>query len=501
MRWACGTVLVGALAALGTTTLPDDAELTIELVDADGRPLPGLIRLEDAGGKPVALRGLLSRGDGLNPKAPIRRWWVLPKRTTLRLPAGTYTLEAFHGLETRLVSRTVKTGRTLRVTLERFHDPGPWRAGNTHLHLRRQEKIHAERYLREISAADGLDVVFVSHLERDGDDAGYVSNSLTRGDLERLSDGNVLFGNGEEHRHNFAAYGEGYGHVMLLDLRKLVQPVSIGPGIMKKGTDGIPLRRGIETARADGAAIVWCHNSFGLEDIPNWFSGRVHAQNIFDGGTHGSYKDTFYRYLNAALRVPFSTGTDWFIYDFNRVYVPVAKLESPKDFLRELRAGRSFITNGPLLEFTVNGEPIGSVLREAKGVARGRAAGRVDFRRLELVRNGEVVASVRTVPRDGYFEAVLEHAIEGPCWMALRIPPPGKEAPKNELGRALFAHTSPVYVGGRVMDPATVKGLLDEVRRARRTVEEKALFADDAERRAVLAVYDEGIAALEGMLK
>ena len=38
------------------------------------------------------------------------------------------------------------------------------------------------------------------------------------------------------------AFKEGYGHVMFLHLPELIQPVSIGPGISGKGTDGIPLR-------------------------------------------------------------------------------------------------------------------------------------------------------------------------------------------------------------------------------------------------------------------
>src|SRR4029450_348859 len=124
--------------------------------------------------------------------------------------------------------------------------------------------------------------------------------------------------------------GGGFGRVMLLALLKRGEPVSIGPGIMREGTDGIPIQRGIKTARADGATIIWCHNTFGHEDIPNWVSGLVHAQNIFDGGQHGGYADTFYRYLAAGMKVPFSTGTDWFIYDFSRVYVPLAGAWSPK---------------------------------------------------------------------------------------------------------------------------------------------------------------------------
>ena len=37
----------------------------------------------------------------------------------------------------------------------------------------------------------------------------------------------------------------------------------------------------------------------------------------------GSYEENYYRYLNVGLRLPISTGTDWFLYDFARVYAGV----------------------------------------------------------------------------------------------------------------------------------------------------------------------------------
>ena len=53
------------------------------------------------------------------------------------------------------------------------------------------------------------------------------------------------------------------------NIKSLIQPVSIGPAIMKSGTDGIPLQRGIDAARRDGATVIWCHNKKGVEDLPN----------------------------------------------------------------------------------------------------------------------------------------------------------------------------------------------------------------------------------------
>ncbi|MBI3854786.1 MAG: CehA/McbA family metallohydrolase, partial [Planctomycetes bacterium] len=277
-----------------------------------------------------------------------------------------------------------------------------------------------------------------------------------------------------------------------------------------------PLQQGIDEAKKQGATILWCHNTFGLEDIPNWIGGRPHAQNIFDGDpeAHHGYQETFYRYLNAGLRVPFSTGTDWFIYDFSRAYAAVQTLSAPRDWLRALEAGRTFITNGPFLDLEVDGKGPGETvsLEAARSVRlKASALGRVNFRRLELIRNGEVLEGIDTRVRDGHFAASIEKSlsVEGPCWFALRIPPPPtKEAPqadvpRSELGGPLFAHTSALHVevGGRKhFDAGAAKSLLDEMGQAREKILKNGVFASDHERDHVLSVYALAISALEKRL-
>ena len=94
-------------------------------------------------------------------------------------------------------------------------------------------------------------------------------------------------------------------------------------------------------------------------------AGRTDAReavDFFDGGSRGSYDDTFYRYLNLGMRVPFSTGTDWFMYDFSRVYVDLQGESTVEAWLRSLAAGRNYITNGPLLEFRVAGRALGETV-------------------------------------------------------------------------------------------------------------------------------------------
>ena len=168
---------------------------------------------------------------------------------------------------------------------------------------------------------------------------------------------------------------------------------------MKEGTDGIPLQRGIRQARAGEGTVIWCHNTFGHEDLPNWIAGLLHAQNIFDGGSHGDYAD-IYRYLDVGMSVPFSTGTDWFIYDFARVYVPLEGGVTARRWLETLARGKLYITNGVFLELQADDKGIGDTIAVSEGQrlrVTGRAIGRRDFQGVERVYNGHVVHTERAL--------------------------------------------------------------------------------------------------------
>lgn len=518
---ACLILVFGL--GLGVAEEEAGCTVTIRLVDADsGDPISGVIRVRDAAGEVVPIAELLPRGRGLSADSPIQEWSVLAEPQAITLPRERLMLTTFSGLETESTRRVLELSdqNVVEVTIpvrRFFHAQrnDRWNA-NTHVHLQKITRDESDRYLVDVGRADGLDLVFVSYLQRAVADADYTTNKYSRSDLHALGNGHVHFEHGEEHRHNFSGFEEGYGHVMLLAIPELIYPVSIGPGIAQTGTDGLPLKRGIERARELGGTVIWCHNQWGLEDIPNWLAGRLHANNIFDGGTHGSFRHSFYRYLDCGLPVPFSTGTDWFIYDFSRVYVPHVGRPTPEKWLAQLAAGRSFITNGPLLEFSVNGMAFrADVALDRPGVVQVRASakGRIDFKRLEIVRNGDVILQKPSHQRDGHYEAQFDMPLDisEPCWLALRTPPPAvpddpelsDPSPLNEYGRELFAHTSATFVdigGRRVFRHEVARELLAEMEASSEFIVERGLFADDAEKRTVLEVYDEGIAALKAKL-
>ncbi len=487
----------------------ETSQLTLRLVDeATGEPIPGCVRLRETGaGEWLTLDGLLPRMLGLPQQKRALGWHVATGRETISTPKTRLTIEGISGIEYRAATREIdltnQTATTVDLPLRRIFDSAAkgWVAGNTHLHLRKLTRETADRYLTEVSRADGLRVVFVSYLERALVDREYTTNAYTAADLRRISGDGLIFAPGEEYRHNFGAGGEGYGHVMFLAIANRILPASVGPGITHRGTDGTPLRAGIDAARADGGTIVWCHNAFGLEDLPNWLSGRIHAQNIFDGGNRGSYTDSFYRYLNLGLRVPFSTGTDWFVYDFSRVYVRHAEDAplSAETWLSALRQGRSLITNGPWIELNVDeSEPGDTIdLAQPREVSiSAKAAGGVEFEGLEIVQNGEIIT---TSADSGFSAEIREHRlkISEPAWIAARVRP--KKGAKNAFGAEIFAHTSPVYVnfqGRAVFDAKTAETMRSELKMSLAAIERQAKFADETERETVLAIYREALESI-----
>ncbi len=500
------------------------ARVRITLVDASsGKPVPGVLRARAAGqAKALPLESLLRRGQGLEENKdpagalyPILDWYTLPSDTEITLPRKKILLEAFSGLESELARVDLdlreSAPETVAVPIQFFSQVSQnrWFGGNTHLHLRNLDAEGARRYLSEIPYVDRLDILFISYLERGiwpskprkqaRDDESYITNRYPIGELGRFRSRGPILSNGEEHRNNLPER-TGFGHVMLLGIQELIKPVSIGPQIEGAGSDGTPLQEGILEARRQGGTSIWCHNEYGWEDVPNFVAGNLDGLNLFDGGGERSTYGTWYQYLNAGLRVPASTGTDWFMYDMARAYVQIGGALSTKSWLGALAAGRSFITNGPLLEFEVEGKGVGSVVPLSKpGRVRvaGVAKGRQRFGRLELVQNGKIVGQVEATREEGHFRAdlELEVQIDEPSWLALRTEGSGN----SYYGWPLFSHTSATYVSieGRMPRSSEAQNaLIQEMENALADIQQKAIFFSAEERERVLGVYQRGIETL-----
>jgi len=126
-----------------------------------------------------------------------------------------------------------------------------------------------------------------------------------------------------------------------------------------------------------------------------------------------------------------TAGTDfpcgpWGVPGAERFYARLGEEPTRRGLLEAVRAGRTFVTNGPLLDLRVGTAGIGEelALSEAGEVAvEGRVLfdpERDDVKRVELIRNGAVVPAVPTVGR-GEIRVGWQGEEQESAWWALRV--------------------------------------------------------------------------------
>ena len=111
-----------------------------------------------------------------------------------------------------------------------------------------------------------------------------------------------------------------------------------------------------------------------------------------------------------------------------------------------MRSGRSFISNGPMLEFTVESASSGETLKlpgKKEVRLQAQAFAQTPLDRLELIRDGRVVAEGRSSADKLSFK--LDHTLpmERSGWLAVRTSGPPVAA--LTVGRQV-AHANPVHV-------------------------------------------------------
>ncbi|MBK9167642.1 MAG: CehA/McbA family metallohydrolase [Bryobacterales bacterium] len=355
-----------------------------------------------------------------------------------------------------------------------------WYSGNTHTHYHLQIDEDPDERLRLVPPAEALDVSVISYLIRN--DSPYITNRYPVGRLPQFSRDGTIMDMGEEARNNRTFGDFGYGHCLFLNIPRAIEPVSTGL-LSKDGNapDFPTLSMLCAEARRLGGTTIWCHNGGGMELPVVAALGDLDAFNLADG-LDADYA-RYYDLLNCGFRIPASSGTDWWIYDHNRVFVRIAGDFHYDSWIAGLREGRTLVTNGPLLDLKVDGQGPGARLERASpAVARVevRALSRIPFDAVEIVQDGVVVASQ---PAVGGREVRLEREIplRRGGWLAARV----QSSARSYGGAAVFAHTSPVYVrvAGTPARRAEAAGrFIDEIEESQSFIRKNYRFATDADR-------------------
>ncbi|MFN7933597.1 MAG: CehA/McbA family metallohydrolase [Bryobacteraceae bacterium] len=468
-------------------------------------------RLTDAGGNPVAAKIRVTEantGEVFMPREAIktmpdrRHYFYARGNYEVAVPAGRYRIEAVRGICHQQAVEFTEVGSGIAHNVDLSIAPlrdlkrAGWYSGNTHTHYHLSIDENPDDRIRMVPPAEDLDVSVLSYLIRN--DSPYITNRYPVGRLPQFSRDGTIMDMGEEARNNIRFGDFGYGHVLFLNIPRPIEPVSTGL-LSKDGKapDYPTLSTLCAQARQLGGTTVWCHNGSGIEIPVAAALGLVNAYNVADG-LAADY-ERYYRLLNCGLPITASTGTDWWIYDHNRVFVQVEGPFTYDSWIAGLRAGRTFVSNGPLLLLTVDGKGPGStVAPRGKIQVSAEVVSRIPFERIEIVRDGRVVADQPSV---GGTEVRLEREleVEEGGWIAARV----SGSAKTYAGYPVFAHTSPVYLrvdGTPYRKAEAIGACVDEVERSMRLIAKTYRFDSDGQRAMAVGKFREGREAFARLL-
>lgn len=430
--------LTAGLSALSLACSPQPGSLRVRVVDvATGVETPARVELLAADGEPhVPPDALPVASECL--VAPLPAWsrpfthgreiWNPYTRTTqfyvdgsarLDVPPGRYRIRVFKGNEFRVWGHELEVrggSRTeLVAELERWIDPARegWYGADDHLHISRPSP-DTNAWLSRWMQAEGLHVANL--LQMGTLDQFGVTPQFDFGDAGTFRTPETLLLPGQEHpRTHFLGHTITLGAAEPIDLRDTY--------ILYDGFWRASRRLG------------------GVSGFAHWGTGPARDGLALSAPTGGirfvevlqfemPYFEVWYELLNLGIRIAPTAGTDFpclpSLPGRERFYARVNGELGRTAWLEAVRRGRTFVTNGPIIELQVeDAEPGEAVQLDAPGTVHVRGLARFDPARdqldaLELVRNGEVIALSTLPAGPGRLEIEVDVPVERSAWLALR---------------------------------------------------------------------------------
>ena len=382
------------------------------------------------------------------------------------LPRGDVIVDVARGYEYQPLRKrvTLKPGqRELVLRLKRFTNMAErrWFCGDSHVHF-----LSTQGAFRE-AQGEGLAVVNLlqsqwGHL--------FTNTEEFTGRPAVSDDGNTIVYCSQENRQHIL------GHLTLWGLKEPVMPwCSDGPSEAElAGNMETTLSHWADACHAQGGTVIIPHmpNPNG-EPATLIATGRADAVELLVQNEYA--QGEYYRYLNCGYRLPLVGGTDKMTSDVpvglyrTYAYIPPDQPFNYDTWTAAVRAGRTFLSGGPMIEFTADGAMIGETLKlgEHGGTVELEATADSIFplNKLEIVQEGRVVASTENSRGAKRLNLEAKLKIDHHSWLAARCgATQGMTHHVDGWGRGMFAHTSPIYVavGGAwsMFDQATADYML-----------------------------------------
>jgi TolB protein len=460
--------------------------LRVESEKTASEAIGARVRVTDAHGHPIFATGRQAWLDG---QIGSVFTYTPPGGLHFEMPAGEYHIEAARGFEyvPERWTRTFKPGQVSSMSFALRPVSGPsfegWYSGDHHFHLNYGGQVLlAPDALVSMMHGEDLDVAtpLSANLHTRRIDENYFAWTRREHPLIQF---------GQEIRSHFL------GHTGHIGVKNLYWPWYWGPGYPVYGLDDRSNHEALQQTRAQGGVNSYVHPvtvraPFGgkaptgipLELVSDAVLGDVDTIELAclwsdELGT----ADAWYRLLSVGVPIAPSAGTDAMVDFFRtmaigttRVYVKVAGELTMDRYLAGLKSGRSFVTNGPLLQFTVNGAGPGDVIKPSTGSTSWelQVASSLPFERVEVLVNGEVVWTGTGLTEAG--AQTHRGTLTAPAggWIAARVH--GGVTAWPAMDSYPFAHTAPVWLGSiGSTDPAAARRAAGDLLRALEVAENR----------------------------
>jgi TolB protein len=454
--------------------------LRLRVLDGRGAELPARVSVFDASGRSYAPDDAWRHSD----EAFVRSerqveygYFHTDGSADLVLPAGQYTVEASHGPEFRIERRAarIEAGGTTAhdLVLERLADMPArgWWSGDLHVHMNYGGTYrNTPAHLKLQARAEDLHVVenLVVNKEQRIPDIGYFQTTA-----DAVSDSQFILMHAEEFHTSF------WGHTALLGLTTHFLLPNYAGYANTAASSLVPTNTDVfDLAHAQGGLTAYAHPFDAKPDLQDVKESRalpidaalgtLDYLEVMGFSDHRITSEVWYRLLNCGFRIPAGAGTDAFPNFASlrgpagllRVFARIGARLDHRAFLGAIRQGRTFVTNGPLLEFTLKPDPatggapaltlvdIGDELKLTAGRHRLQAQvsliSHIPIDHLEIVRNGVVVASISLDGNGMQARTSVPLDVDQSGWYIVRAFANGPRSPVLDLYP--FATTSPIYV-------------------------------------------------------
>ncbi len=480
-EWATGTarVRIRTVRAGGADT--GDAGIGGEgtaggSADAVGAVLaPARLNVLDVDGHPAVPDEGATHFDGANGRV----FFYSPGLVEVTVPAGEVTVSAVQGIATPEAVTTVNAtaGSTTEVTLELtpVWDARAvgWASGDHHFHLNYGGQTNL----------DPSDMVAKMRGEALDMASPLLANLHNRFEDQDMwgwekSDASPFIRFGQEIRSHFL------GHMGLIEIPELHWPWVWGPGYEVYGTDDRTNAEVLDFAHGQGGLGYYVHPVGAPDPFAEGGAGSVPVELVADAvmgdvdalevmclwsNSFGT-SALWYRFLNLGLPVAPSAGTDVMLNLYRtmavgttRVYVHTGGRLNWPAYIKGLSEGRSFVTNGPFLDFQVRGVGPGRVAGPGTATWTLDLATATGVDTVDIIVNGRVVASHPGMQSPGRRSYSGEVELPPGGWVAARAR--GGKTRWPSMDEAPFAHTAPVWIAARgSVDPAARREAAAELR-------------------------------------